>query len=172
MKKYISYTLCLSLLIFPQNILAQHCYTHFTPYVPPTVLIQKEVIYQPFATYVGLPVSVNFAVQGGPLPERQQVAPTTCDDKIKALERKIEALTATGKQELPAVAVLKNNCASCHTGDSNKGNNFKIFEKDGSLTKLSDSAVKNIVQYVYTEQMPPKKPLSTNEQNLIAKHFD
>jgi mono/diheme cytochrome c family protein len=71
------------------------------------------------------------------------------------------------------VAILKNRCASCHSGAASKGS-FPIFGPEGSLLEMSRANRSLISTLADTAQMPPaargdtKSPAALSDDEVQA----
>lgn len=89
------------------------------------------------------------------------------DTVLKFLEYQTKAARqAQQATEPPHVAVLRQNCASCHTAGNLKQNGFAMFN-GAEFNNLTPKQYDNIVTQLEAEAMPPGKKLSQGDSTRI-----
>ena len=72
-----------------------------------------------------------------------------------------------------ALLVLHNRCVQCHseTAAEAKGGGQILLNADGSLATLSLAEKRRVRELVERGAMPPGRPVSEAEKQLVAKEF-
>ena len=72
-----------------------------------------------------------------------------------------------------ALLVLHNRCVQCHseTAAEAKGGGQILLNADGSLATLSLAEKRRVRELVEKGAMPPGRPVSEAEKQLVAKEF-
>lgn len=91
-------------------------------------------------------------------------------DEVRQLRQEVaqlRGLDVTAPKNFPGLVVAR--CAACHKADvaKAKGGDLVLLELDGTLPPFSIDQAAAIVSQVRTGAMPPKGPLSRDEQQLV-----
>jgi mono/diheme cytochrome c family protein len=92
--------------------------------------------------------------------------------ELKGLRGDVQALA--GKSAVADKdALVRLRCGSCHGADSakDKGDDFVLVEKDGSLTPLSFRDKRLVREAVESGRMPKGRALSAEERKSLVEKF-
>lgn len=108
----------------------------------------------------------------GPAYDPSQALLVEIRDEIRGLRQDVRGLQAGQQpQQDGALGVLAKRCLPCHQSPADKGDQFVIVEKDGSLADLTPGARRSIVRAVSKGTMPPTGPLPDGEKKLLSEYF-
>lgn len=96
-------------------------------------------------------------------------------EELKGLRRDVQSLKA-GQQPSTqdgATSILATRCLSCHQDGKaqEKGGNFVLVEKDGTLAELSLAEKRRIIRMVQKGEMPPTGKLPDSEVKSLTEFF-
>lgn len=126
-------------------------------------------------TYVA-PSTALIPAQGGAYSSTDDILLQMLAE-IKGLRQDVQALKSAqagqGQPQQGALGVIATRCMSCHQDGpaKDKGGDFVMVEKDGTLSELSLGEKRRIIKMTSTGKMPPSGKLSEAEVKSLSEFF-